>query len=181
MATSASTSIGSVRAQSDAPWWLLLIQGIVTLILGLLLLFNPVATTMAIVVFIGASWLVSGVLDLVGLLSDRRNLGWKVLSGVLGIWAGLVVLGQPVLSTIMLPTLFVIFVAVSGLFYGAVRIIHGLRGGGWVETILGIVAIILSLMLLSQPLVSALALPFVFGAIAVVGGVMAIIAAFRMR
>lgn len=170
-----------ISTRGDLPWWVLLLQGLVLLGLGLMLLFNPLTTTVAIVVFIGASWFVSGVLDLVGLFMDRTNFGWKLASGIIGIWAGLVVLGQPLMSAIMIPTIYVIFLAVTGLIYGGVRIFHGIRGGGWGQIILGIVTLILSFMLLSDPVAGAFVLPFVFGIFAVAGGIAQIIAAFRAR
>lgn len=177
----ASTSMPAVSARGDSPWWLMLLHGIVMLILGLMLLFNPLTTTLAIVLVIGASWFVGGVLDLIGLLRDRRNFAWKLLSGLLGIWAGLVVLGQPLLSTIMLPTIYVIFIAITGLIYGGVRVFHGIRGGGWGDIILGAVTVVLSIMLLANPLSGAVVLPFVFGVFATIGGISAIFAAFRAR
>jgi uncharacterized membrane protein HdeD (DUF308 family) len=179
MATSTQTA--SVPTRGDFPWWLLLLQGIALLILGLMLLFSPVTTTIAIVIFIGAAWFVSGVLDLVGLISDRSNFGWKLFSGIIGIWAGLVVLGQPLLSAVLLPTIYIIMLAITGLVYGAVRIYRGFKGGGWGQLILGVVTIILSFLLLSEPLAGAFVLPFVFGVFAIVGGIAEIIAAFQAR
>ncbi len=46
---------------------------------------------------------------------------------------------------------------------------------------LGIVLIVLSLYLMFNPLAGAVALPLVLGIFGIVGGVLAIIAAFRMR
>lgn len=174
-------TMSSGRAQVGYPWWLMLIQGVAMLIMGLLLIFNPLATTLVIVIFIGASWFVSGVSDLVGLIWDRSNLIWKVISGVIGIWAGLAVLGQPLMSTLLLPTIYVTILGVTGIVFGAVQIFQSFRGSGWGALALGIVNIVLGLMLLANPLAGAVVLPFVFGIFAIGGGVGAIIAAFRAR
>lgn len=171
----------SARTQAGLPWWLMLIHGIAMLIMGLLLIFNPLATTLVIVLFIGASWFVSGVADLVGLIWDRENLLWKVISGVIGIWAGLAVLGQPLMSAILLPTIYVAILGITGLIFGAVQIYQGIKGAGWGALALGAVNIILGFLLLMNPLAGAVVLPFVFGIFAVAGGIAAIIAAFRNR
>ncbi len=171
----------SGQARQGVPWWLMLVQGIAMVLIGLLLLFNPLATVLVIVVFIGASWFVSGVTDLVGLIWDRSNLVWKVISGVIGIWAGLAVLGQPFMSTILLPTIYVLILGITGVIFGGVQVYQGLKGGGWGATALGIVNIIIGFLLVMNPLAGAVALPFVFGIFAIAGGIVAIIAAFRAR
>lgn len=171
----------SGRSQYGLPWWLLLIQGIIMLILGLLLIFNPLATTLAIIIFIGASWFVSGVMDLAGLIWDRNNLVWKILSGVIGIWAGLAVLNQPLMSTILLPTIYVLILGITGIVFGGIQLYQGFKGAGWGATVLGIVNIIIGLLLAMNPLAGAVVLPFVFGIFAIAGGIGAIISAFRAR
>lgn len=171
----------STQRQIDAPWWLLLVKGIVMVILGLLLLFNPVATAIGIVIYIGALWFVTGVMDLAGLIWDRSNLVWKVLSGIIGIWAGLAVLGQPLISTILLPTIYVLILGVTGVVFGCVQLYQSFRGAGWGAAVLGIANIILGILLAMNPLAGAVVLPFVFGIFAIVGGAGAIVAAFRAR
>lgn len=171
----------AASARPGVPWWLMLIQGIIMLVLGLLLLFNPVMTVLAIVVFIGATWFVSGVMDLVSLIWDRSNLIWKVISGVIGIWAGLAVLGQPLMSAILLPTLYVLLLGITGIVFGGIQLFQGFRGGGWGAIVLGIVNIIIGILLMMNPLAGAIVLPFVFGIFAIAGGIAAIIAAFRGR
>lgn len=176
-----AATVTSGQSRVGLPWWLMLIHGLAMLAMGLLLVFNPLATTLVIVLFIGASWFVSGVTDLVGLIWDRENLVWKVISGVVGIWAGLAVLGQPVMSAILLPTIYVAILGVTGIVFGAIQIYQGLKGAGWGALALGAVNIILGLMLLMNPLAGAVVLPFVFGIFAIAGGIAAIIAAFRNR
>ena len=52
-------------------WWLFLFQGLAGTILGLLLITAPGATTIAIVGFLGAYWLIMGILALVRVFVDR--------------------------------------------------------------------------------------------------------------
>jgi uncharacterized membrane protein HdeD (DUF308 family) len=54
-------------------------------------------------------------------------------------------------------------------------------GGGWGEGILGVLSIVLGALLLANVWATALAAPWVLGAFAVIGGIAAIVQAFRMR
>ncbi len=69
------------------PWWAILVQGIFSVIIGLLLLTNPAATTLVIVQVIGIYWLVSGVFSITGIFIDRSLWGWKLIAGLIGIFA----------------------------------------------------------------------------------------------
>jgi len=163
------------------PWWLVLIQGIVALVLGCSFLAFPYLTLFVLVVFIGAYWFVSGIFALISLSSDRSNMGWKVVVGLLGIIAGILIMIYPYYSTILLPSLLIIFIGVWGLIIGGITLAHGIRGGGWGEIILGILGIIFGIVLLANPFISAALLPFVLGIFGIVLGIGAIATAFMCR
>jgi uncharacterized membrane protein HdeD (DUF308 family) len=176
-----TTSATAATARNAVPWWVALILGITYVILGLFLIFQPLISTLLIVIFIGASWFVSGVMDLLSLFRSRERWLWTIISGVIGIWAGLAVLGQPLVGAILVPTVFVIMLAITGIFIGVVRTVQGLQGAGWGMTIWGIVTVLLSGWLLFEPLAGVLVLPFFFGVMALVGGITTIIAAIMGR
>lgn len=177
MATLKADAAGAQRL----PWWVGLILGVSYVILGLLLIFQPLASIVVIVLFTGASWFVSGVLDLFSLFRSRERWVWTIISGVIGIWAGLVVLGQPLVAAVLLPTFYVIMLAITGIMIGVARVVQGLQGEGWGVTIWGAITIFLSGWLLFQPLAGVVVLPFVFGAFALAGGIATIVAAFMGR
>jgi uncharacterized membrane protein HdeD (DUF308 family) len=163
------------------PWWAVLVQGIFSLLVGILLLTNPLATTLVIIQFIGIYWLVGGVFSLVGLFIDRRLWGLKLISGILGILAGLAIMQHPLWSTILLPSILVIYMGVNGLIMGSVGLFGAFRGGGWGAGILGALSLLFGLLLLGAPVITGLALPWVFGLLGVIGGIASIIAAFMQR
>ena len=83
------------KDQSDI-WWVFLLEGIAAIIFGVLLLTNPGATLVALVIFLGFYWLFVGVLELVRMFVDGSvPWYWSLLIGVLGIAAGIIVLRQP--------------------------------------------------------------------------------------
>jgi uncharacterized membrane protein HdeD (DUF308 family) len=64
------------------PWWLVLIQGIITLILGIFFLYYPYGTLLVLITILGAYWFVSGLFALLSLAIDRTNAGYKILFGL---------------------------------------------------------------------------------------------------
>ena len=162
-------------------WWLVLIEGIVALIVGVLLLTSPLRTTMFLIQVLGWFWLISGVFELISLIFDRTRWGWKLFTGIIGILAGLIIVTQPLMATILVPATLVWVIGFLGIFFGVTLLIRAFRGGGWGAGILGVLSIILGLLLLMRPLAAALALPWVFGIFAIAGGILAIVAAFQVR
>jgi len=160
------------------PKWLLLIQGIALIILGILLFTTPAKTTMLLVVLLGIYWLVSGIVNIVWLFFDRTAWGWKLILGILGIIAGLLIIQHPLWSTFLVPTTLIIVMGVWGIMMGIVALIQAFTGGGWGAGILGILSIIFGIILLANPIFAAIGLPFILGMFAVVAGIAALVGFF---
>ncbi|MGM0689177.1 MAG: HdeD family acid-resistance protein [Bacillota bacterium] len=167
--------------QWNIPWWATLVQGLFSIIIGLLLITNPAATTLVIVQFIGIFWLVTGVFSIAGIFIDRSLWGWKLLSGAIGIFAGLTVIQHPIWSAILLPTMVVIIFGINGIILGLISFFGAFKGGGFSAAILGVIHFLFGVILLGSPLVAALALPWVFGFIALFGGIIAFFSSFQQR
>lgn len=60
------------------PWWLILLWGILTLIIGVMFITTPALTTILLITLMGAFWLVGGLFSLGSLAVDRTNIGWKI-------------------------------------------------------------------------------------------------------
>ena len=172
----------ALQPQQSSIWWIFLLQGLAGIILGLMLLAEPGATMVALTTLLGFYWLIIGVLALVQVFVDRSTPWiWSLLSGIVGILAGLFVLRHPLIAALTVPTVFVIILGVQGLVMGVIGIIGGFQGGGVGSFILGVVNVLVGLLLLGSPLAAALAVPLVFGVLLVVQGVASIVLAFRVR
>ena len=163
------------------PWWALFIEGIALILLGLLFFARPVITGFVVVQILGIYFLISGIVSIVTIFTNRGHTGWKLFSGIVGIIAGLLVLAYPVWSLFLVPTTLVIVIALFGIVMGVVALLQAFQGGGWGVGILGIVMILFGLFLLFNPFAAALGLPFVLGIVGVVGGLLVLIMSFRLR
>jgi uncharacterized membrane protein HdeD (DUF308 family) len=169
------------NSQTGIPWWLVLLQGIFAIVLGLLLVSSPGMTTLVLVQFLGIYWLIAGVFHIVGIFLDHKQWGWKLFTGILGVLAGILVIQHPLWSTVLIPTTLVIILGVVGLIFGIMGIVAAFQGGGWSPGILGVLGIILGLILLGSPFIGAISLPLILGVFALIGGIAAVVQAFRMK
>lgn len=163
------------------PWWLLLLQGIIALILGIFLLTSPAQTLMVIVTFLGAYWFVSGIFTLISIFTDRTHIVWKIILGILSIIIGSAILSYPLYSTLVVPYVFTVMVGFLALFYGVLAIYGAITGKGWGVGILGILSILFGALILAEPVASTIAVPFVFGLIGIVFGFAAIVGSIMLR
>ncbi len=166
---------------SGIPWFLVLIEGIAAIIVGLFLFMRPAATLVVLIQFLGIYWLITGIFALISLLWDRSAWGWKLFSGILGILAGIMIVQNPLWSTLFVPATLAIMVGIIGIMIGVFQLISAFSGGGWGTGILGILSILLGFLLIGRPVLAGLALPWILGGLLLFGGLLAIVAAFGLR
>jgi uncharacterized membrane protein HdeD (DUF308 family) len=163
------------------PWWLVLIEGILLIIVGILLLTRPLATWSSLVWVIGLYWFISGIFNLVKLFWDRSMWGWKIFAGIVGIIAGYFLITNPWGGTFVFSATVVLMLGLFGIFIGIANLIQAFRGAGWGTGILGVVSIILGIIILSNQQAFLLSLPWAIGILAIIGGIIAIFNSFRIR
>jgi hypothetical protein len=130
-----------------------------------------------------AKWLKSSVEKLFGKSEWVPNWGYE--SGQDGSKesrsAGLAVLRHPLWSTVGVPAGLVIIVGFLAMLQGAAGLVVAFLGGGWGMGILSVLGILFGLVLVINPLIGVAALPFILGIFMLIGGVGAVVQAFRMR
>jgi uncharacterized membrane protein HdeD (DUF308 family) len=175
------TAFAQRTEETGLAWWLVLLEGIAAAIIGLFLLTAPGATLFVLVQVLGIFWLVGGLLRMVSIFIDTSLWGWKLVGGVLGIIAGIVVLEHPLWSSVLVPAIYVIILGIQGLVLGGVNLVMAFRGEGWGIGILGALSIVFGLVLLFNVWIGVAVLPYVLGAVGIVGGGAAIAIAFAMH
>jgi uncharacterized membrane protein HdeD (DUF308 family) len=108
----------SVIAQSmHEHWKLFLIEGIVLVLLGALAIVLPPLATLAVTIVFGWLLLISGVVGLVTTFWARHAPGfwWSLFSAVIGIVAGIILLGWPVSGAVSLTLVLIVFFTIEGI------------------------------------------------------------------
>lgn len=169
------------REEPSIAWWLLLLQGIALVIIGILLWLETGVTLFTLVLFTGIYWLIGGIFDLVRVFTDHTGWGWRLVTAVIGVVAGIVVIRHPVWAAVLVPTLLAWLLGAFGVVIGLVTLYRAVTGAGWGAGILGAISLVLGVLLLLNPFFSALVLVYAAATWAIIGGIVSIVWAFRLR
>ena len=98
-------------------WVLFLIEGIILVVLGLIAIIVPPIATLAVELLFGWLFLLSGVVGLITTfwMRDAPGFWWSLLSGVLGIAAGIVLLVWPLSGVLSLTLVLIVFFTIEGI------------------------------------------------------------------
>lgn len=173
----------ATNSPNSVPWYLVLLQGILSILIGIMVLITPGTAMLVLVRLLGWYWLIKGIFSLTAIFNPeaKGHRGWLIFNGVLGVLAGLAVLDHPVLSTVFVPAMVVTIIGVLGVFIGVNDLFTAFRGGGLAVGLLGVVSILLGGALLGNTLIGVAMLPYVIGITELVGGVVAFFFAFKLR
>lgn len=170
-------------------WWVVLLRGIVILLMGILLVSRPLPTIVVLVYLLGFYWFFDGIFTLIGSIRGRKShkdWGWGVFVGIISALAGIVVFTQPYISAVIGATVMIYIVAIMVLVSGLWSILTGIRlrkqiSNEWSMIIGGVLSVIFALLLMVNPLMSAMTVVWLMGLIALIGGIILIVISFRIR
>jgi uncharacterized membrane protein HdeD (DUF308 family) len=117
------------RAMQDAfrvHWRLMMFQGVIMIILGALAVAAPVIATIAIDIYIGWLFLISGVIGLLALFStnDIPAFLWGLITAALSVALGVLLIWRPVEGAASLTFLLTAFFFVEGVFQIATSLVY---------------------------------------------------------
>jgi uncharacterized membrane protein HdeD (DUF308 family) len=162
-------------------WQISALMGLATLVIGLLVTFQPHASLITIAVLLGVLLIVSGIYQLVQAVhEEERGRVWRIISGALFIVAGIILIRHLHFS-----------LAIIGLLIGVTWVIQGFAaivGGfsrerearGW-SVVFGVISMIAGIVVVSTPIAALTTLAVLFGIWFIVMGVMEIVDAFMIR
>ncbi len=171
-------------------WWLVLLRGIVMLLMGILLVSRPLPTLIVLVYLLGFYWFFDGIFTLIASIRGRKShkdWGWGgIFVGIISVLAGVVVFTQPYISAVIGVTFVIYVVAFMVLASGIWSIITGIRlrkeiSNEWSMILGGMLSAIFGILLMINPLVSAMTLVWLMGMFALSGGIILIVISFRIR
>ena len=126
--------------------------GLISMVGGVLALMNPFGASVAATFIAGWVFILVGVLQIIGALTDREATGkiWMVLLGVLALWLGFAILNNPLAGMVSLT----VVVAISFLAAGAFKVIFAFsmeeKRFFWLILLSGVVSVVLAVMILSN-------------------------------
>jgi uncharacterized membrane protein HdeD (DUF308 family) len=117
-------------------WWLLLIVGLCGIGIGLLSIFNPALTALALLFYIAIWAIVTGLLQVVAAIRLRQEIEgefWLILGGLASVAFGVLVVARPGVGALSVLWLIGAFAIV----YGILQIGLALRARGFAMKIAG--------------------------------------------
>ena len=134
-------------------WKALLIEGILLVILGLLAIALPLLASIAITLFLGWMFLISGIAGLILTIWARQMPGfwWSIVSALLSLAAGVLLIGWPGQGVISLTLVLGVFFVMEGVASIMYALEHRRELGGrwgWMVAA-GILDIIISGMIIT--------------------------------
>jgi uncharacterized membrane protein HdeD (DUF308 family) len=177
---------GSTRVM----FWVTLVRGILAITLGVALLIQPVKVRPFLITSMGMFWLVGGVMSIRWGVSGKRTRGLPLLAGVVGVLAGLTAISRRFLQldSLVSEILIITILGAAILLTGVMHLIGGFRTGedasrqwSWMSFILGLFEFVLGAALIIEPLDQGLVIYFGASIWAILGGIILIGDALRLR
>ena len=137
-------------------WWTSLLLGIVYIIVALWLMFSPVSTYVALSIIFSVSMLISGILEIIFALSNRKGVpswGWYIVGGLIDLVLGIYLIAYPMISMEVIPF----------------------------NMAFGILAILCSLLILWQPAIGALYAVYMISFAFLIIGLFRVMLSFELK
>jgi uncharacterized membrane protein HdeD (DUF308 family) len=162
-------------------WWSFLVQGVVMIAIAILVLVQPET----LIMLIGAYAVIDGILKLVAALGGEEEGQSRIVALVIAavsILAGIIILTNPVFAAGLLT----LIIAIWAIVVGAMMLIWAFRlrkdaQNEWLMIVFGAVSILFGLLVLANIEDGVLALRTLFFIYMLVGGILAIALALRIR
>lgn len=178
------------RKATDLVRTIMGIGGLVALVIGVLILINPVqsgAVMMKVIaVILGIYLVIAGLVFLGSMVFSKTMSGWRrvgnAVLGLLYLIAGIIVFGNVENTAVVLAAFLSIFIGVMWIFEGVMAFASAKSSPSKAWSIIyGIISIIAGLVLIFSPILGAVTLWIILGASMAVMGLIQIIRAFTLK
>lgn len=147
-------------------WWVSLLVGLLSILLGFWCINTPIAAFMAIVWLFVATLFVAGVLEVVFAVSNRNILygwGWNLTGGILDVVLSIFLMSLPpntqVEILLYLVGFWIVFRSIWTIGVSMELQQYGVKGWGWLLA-LAILSLLFSILFFVSPLLSGMFLIF---------------------
>jgi uncharacterized membrane protein HdeD (DUF308 family) len=165
-------------------WWAFVLRGLFALLVGLIALVWPSVTIGSLTLVYGFYTLLDGIFTVMAAWSNRSNERWWVLllSGLLGIAAGVITFVSPGVIALTLLTV----IAVRSILTGLLEIVAAIRlrqkmENEWSLGLGGLASLIFGVLLLIWPASALVAISWTIGIYAFAFGIMMLLLGSRLH
>lgn len=162
-------------------WWVLLVQGIVAIVIGILVLTIASVSSAVLLQIIGWYWLVIGILRIASGASAEHRSTLTIVVGAIGVLAGLAAITFPLWQGIVAPSVLVVILGIYGILEGLWSIGRAIRKKQWPLGLLGALSLLFGVLLVLAPTSPAVLLAQIIGVLAIIGGIVAAVSAWMRR
>jgi uncharacterized membrane protein HdeD (DUF308 family) len=171
-----------MEKMANKNWWLVLLKGLLLIVLAFIVIGNPGDTLLAIALFIGIAFLLTGfAIIFVALLgkNDLENWSWKLAEGILDVLLGFILIANPEITAIVIPFL----IGFWALFYGILLTVGAFSSKefSWIMLLVGILTIILGNIIMFNPIVMGLTLAIWIGITLLIVGIANVAFSFDIK
>lgn len=175
----------SIR-QSIKHWYLLLILGIILILCGIFVISRPLSAYLALSVFFSITLIITGLMESIFAISNHRILKgwmWYLIGGILSVIFGAYLLAHPKISMNVLTLIIGFSLMLRSYQLLAFSFdLRDLKIKKWKNTaLISILGIIFSLLLLSNPIFTAVSVMFVTSFAFIFVGISYCVFSFSLR
>jgi uncharacterized membrane protein HdeD (DUF308 family) len=166
-------------------WWVLILQGVLGIVVGVLAILSPDLALGTIALLFGFWAIVSGVSQLAAgwRVAEARGRSWPfLLSGAVSVIAGVLAVVYPGITILYLILLLGAWILVSGAMevFTAWKIREEITNE-WILALFGLLRIAAGAIILAMPIVGAIVTAALFATWAILSGVAALLLGWRLR
>ncbi len=163
-------------------WWLLLLQGLVAVVFGILVILWPIKSLVAITWLIGAFLLIESVIQIFYSFFNREHFGLLFLSGIISLIFSFILLGYPDMTLKIL----YFFFALWCIAFGISSIVGSQPDKddpekSQISVFGGVFTLIVGVLLLVFPIFTVAVSQIIFGFTMIVSGFGSVVLAFKSR
>jgi uncharacterized membrane protein HdeD (DUF308 family) len=164
-------------------WWMLALLGVLSIGIGLLLIFWPQATITTITTIVGLFMIITGVVRFFAAIFDSgSNERWlMVIAGIIGVVLGVIIMKNPETTIKVIVLITAIFWLISGMIDVFRGIANAQLPDRGVRIAFGALTLLFGVIILVWPAVTVGVFAVLMGIYTVFFGLIEIIAAFQLK
>ncbi|MDF2477469.1 MAG: hypothetical protein K0S24_2952 [Sphingobacterium sp.] len=181
----ANSFLKTIRS-SIKNWYIPLIVGLLSILLGFYTISTPIASFLALAILFSWSFIASGILEIIFALQNKNEVdgwGWYLTGGILYTLFGILLIASPLLSASTLAFIvgfYALFKSFQLLSFSFDLKNYGSNSWAWI-TLFAVLGIIFSFILLWNPLFAGLSLVIWTGMAISIVGFAACLLAFQLK